>query len=591
MTFRRFFARHRIASGMIAPAIVGVAAVITLPLALSSGPSTVDTELTASTTECHDMVTISVAGRGDTPVDGTKMLVDPDNERLPAMLSSDYSSRWVDPVVNAPNGAVDKGSYAAVYIAYPANMDSYEDAVTAGVANTEKVMRKIQQSCPDTKFAVVGYSEGADVARRVAMDVGHQQADADGGYSIADPANVVGVVILADAGRAQGQGTFPGAKNPFSNPDGFDRTYQNGGKPVPGGGALPDTGGDDFGALAGKVASFCSDGDLTCSAPQNISLLQLVVNVGRQLNVDAFEREGLTPATGSDVAVVLGQIAMNAFAEIGSQPDWMQSDETFLDVLLKVSAPTYKPGEPPAKTTPVKDVAISTDDMSPLAYLPQKVFNEIVGLIVTNQNTIPVVMSDPYNLTLGPDAKGHHFDYWRDANAANGKPLTSAEYAAAWLTQLAKQAQSGQPVVTTTKPDAEALASVEKLSSEGSVATTSATASTAPSASATATATATVKQESTTTSSTDEPTSGTVTATPSASAPVSAEPAVAPSETASIAPADAATAPTEAAVPQASVESSEEAPAKVSSQTAESSPSIPAPTTTASAPTKVVSSK
>lgn len=590
MTFRRFFARHRIASGMIAPAIVGVAAVITLPLALSSGPTTMDTELTASTTECHDMVTISVAGRGDTPVDGTKMLVGPDDERLPAMLSSDYSSRWVDPVVNAPKGAVDKDSYAAVYIAYPANMDSYEDAVTAGVANTETVMRKIQQSCPDTKFAVVGYSEGADVARRVAMDVGHQVAEADGGYSIANPANVVGVVILADAGRAADQGPFPGSKNPFTNPDGFDTKYQTGGAATPGQGALPDTGGDDFGALAGKVASFCSDGDLTCSAPQNISLLQLVVNVGRQLNVDGLERQGLTPATGQDVAVVLGQIAMNAFAEIGSQPDWMQSDETFLDVLLKVSAPTYKPGETPATKTPVKDVAIATDEMSPLAYLPQKVLNEILGLIVTNQNTIPVVMSDPYNLTLGPDAKGHHFDYWRDANAANGKPLTSAEYAAAWLTELAKQAQNGQPVVTTTKPDADALASVEQLSSEGSVGSSAAVATTT---SAAPSATATVKQESTTKSSAGGPTSGTVAAVPSASAPVS-ESAAATPEAASVAPTTDAAA-TESVVPEASVESSGVEATKVSSPVdsspVESSPSIPAPTTTASALTKVPSSK
>ena len=34
-------------------------------------------------------------------------------------------------------------------------------------------------------------------------------------------------------------------------------------------------------------------------------------------------------------------------------------------------------------------------------------------------------MNDPYGLTLGPDV-GHHFDYWRDSDAANGKPLTSA---------------------------------------------------------------------------------------------------------------------------------------------------------------------
>ena len=66
-------------------------------------------------------------------------------------------------------------------------------------------------------------------------------------------------------------------------------------------------------------------------------------------------------------------------------------------------------------------------------------------------------MSDPYQMTLGPDV-GHHFDYWRDADAANGKPLTSAQYAAAWLTYLAQQAKDGKPVDTTAKPTAVELA-------------------------------------------------------------------------------------------------------------------------------------
>ncbi|MFC7448753.1 cutinase family protein [Rhodococcus daqingensis] len=467
MTLRGFFARHRIASGLIAPAVVGVTAVVTLTWALSPAPRTVDTELTASTTECHDMVTVSVAGRHDTPVAGTtKMLVDPNGKELPAALSSDYTSRWVDPVVNAPGGAVDPGSYAAVYIAYPANMNNYENAVAAGVANTKSVMREIQASCPNTKFAVVGYSEGADVARRVAMDVGHQEADADGSYGIVDPAKVVGVVILADAGRAAEQGPFPGAKNPFAGPDGFDRKYQDGTNATGGQGALPDTGGDDFGVLGGKVASFCSDDDLTCAVPQNISLLQLAVNVGRQLNVDTLEREGLTPATGQDVAVTLSRIAFDAFTEIGSQPNWMQSDQTFLDVLLTVSAPSYKPGQP--APSPAKAQSIAADEMSPLAYLPQKVFNEIIGLITTNQNTIPVVLSDPYKLTLAPDT-GHHFDYWRDADPNNGKPLTSAEYAAAWLTHLAQQAQNGQPI-TANQPDGASTAAAP--SATGATATT-----------------------------------------------------------------------------------------------------------------------
>ncbi|WP_433729086.1 cutinase family protein [Nocardia sp. CA-129566] len=505
MALREFFARHRMASAVVAPAALGAVAIVAASWALTSTSQTVDTQLRASVTECHDMVTISVAGRRDTPVEGTtKLLVDANGHELPAALSDDYHSQWVDPVVNAPAGNVDPGSYAAVYIAYPANMATYEDAVNAGVANTEQVMREISQACPDTKFSIVGYSEGADVVRRVAMTVGHQTPDQNGGYGVVDPADVVGVVILADSGRSAGDGPFPGAKDPYSHPDGFDQQYQSGTKAVSGQGALPGNSGD-FGALNGKIASFCSDGDLTCAAPQNISLLQLVVNVGRQLNADALERDGLTPATGQDVAVVLGRIALAAFADIQSQPNWMQSNETFLQVLLKVSDPAYKPGQTPQPAT--QATAISTNDMSPLAYLPQKVFNEIIGLIVTNQNTIPVIMSDPYQLTLGPNATGHHFDYWRDA--ADGKPLTSAEYAAAWLTHLAQQAQAGKTVDTSAQPTPADLAaayqaatSTTKTSEPTKTTTTSpTTTSTAPAKSPAASAQPTTTTPPTTTSS------------------------------------------------------------------------------------------
>ncbi|MEV6430860.1 cutinase family protein [Nocardia sp. NPDC051463] len=556
MAFREFFARHRIASTVAGPAALGVAAVVAASWALTSTPQTRDTQLTTSVTECHDMVTISVAGRGDTPVAGTtKLLVGANGEELPAALSGDHSSEWVDPVVNAPAGAVDPGSYAAVYIAYPANMASYEDAVNTGVANTEQVMQQITRACPDTKFSIVGYSEGADVVRRVAMQIGHQDADKDGAYGIVDPADVVGVVILADAGRSAGDGPFPGAKDPFGNPDGFDQQYQNGTKPAPGGGALPGTSGD-FGALNGRIASFCSEGDLTCAAPENISLLQLVVNVGRQLNVDALEREGLTPATGQDVAVVLGKIALAAFADIQSQPNWMQSDETFLEVLLKVSDPAYKPGAPKAPATAEK---ISTNEMSPLAYLPQKVLNEIIGLIVTNQNTIPVVMSDPYQLTLGPNHTGHHFDYWRDASAADGKPLTSAEYAAAWLTHLAKQAQAGQPVDTTAKPQAADLDAVYKAVAVTSAAptteptktpSTSTPTSTPTSASAPTTTAAPAKTDVSSTTTTTAPTTSapTTTASPSettsTTTPPAPTPVAAPAGTTSVAAPAETTKPT-----------------------------------------------
>ncbi|MFI5720624.1 cutinase family protein [Nocardia sp. NPDC051750] len=504
---RGWFAQHRIASAIAAPAALGVVAAVAASYSMTASAPEVDTQLKASVTECHDMVTISVAGRGDTPAAGTtKLLVDAHGNPLPAALSGDHSSEWVDPVVNAPADDVDPGSYAAVYIAYPADMATYEDAVTTGVANTQQVMTEISQACPDTRFAIVGYSEGADVVRRVAMEIGHQEQQ-DGGYAIVDPAKVTGVVILADSGRSAGDGPFPGAQNPNGNPDGFDQLYQNGGTPVPGQGALPDTAGD-FGALNGKIASFCSDGDLTCAAPENIALLQLVVNVSRQLNVDALERDGLTPATGQDVAVALSRVALLALADIQSQPNWMASDETFLEVLLRVSEPGYEPGAtPPASDDPAD--SISTDEMSPLAYLPQKVLNEIIGLIVTNQNTIPVILSDPYNLTLGPNATGHHFDYWRNADAANGRPLTSAEYAAAWLTHLAKQAQAGEPVNTKSTPTPEDLDDAYRAAAATSteqVPPPTGTTTAAPTSTGTGPTTTTSERATTTAPTTEQPT-------------------------------------------------------------------------------------
>lgn len=508
---RKFVVRHRITAAVAAPAILGTAVAVAVAVLPDAGPRTTAPRLIASVTDCHDMVTISVAGRNDSPsASTTKLLVGADGKELPAALSDDYHSQWVDPVVNAPTGKVDPGSYAAVYIAYPANMNSYEDAVNAGVANTEKVMAQIKQACPATKFAIVGYSEGADVVRRVATQVGHQEPAKDGSYAIVDPANVTGVVILADSGRSAGDGPFPGAQNPYSNPDGFDQKYQNGTTPISGQGAMPGNSGD-FGSLDGKVASFCSEGDLTCAAPQNISLLQLAANVGRQLNVDALQADGLTPATGQDVATVLARIGYNAFQYIESQPNWMASKETLLQVLLKVSDPTYKPGQQQADPAPAQ--SISTDQLAPLAYLPQKVLNEVVGLIVTNQNTIPVILSDPYQLTLGPNGTGHHFDYWRDSSTADGKPLTSAEYAAAWLTHLAQQAQAGKQIDTTSKPTSTDVAAAYKAAAETQAASTT----TATPTTTTATPTTTTTPATTTTNpTTTTPAAPTTTTTPAA---------------------------------------------------------------------------
>ncbi|MFE3618181.1 hypothetical protein, partial [Streptomyces anulatus] len=258
-------------------------------------------------------------------------------------------------------------------------------------------------------------------------------------------------------------------------------------------------------------------------------------------------------AMGQDMAFTLGRIAMAAFSDIGSNPNWMASDETFLDVLLKVSDPDYKPGQ---TTTAVKADTISGEQISPLAYLPQKIFNEIVGLIVTNQNTIPVAMNDPYQLTLGPNGTGHHFDYWRDSDATNGKPLTSAEYAAAWLTHLAKQAQAGETVDTKAAPDDASVTAALAAPTKPATTTTAAPTSTSKSTTAKSTTSPKPTTSSKTSTSTTAP-STTVdpsTTTPSTTAPEPAtNQAAAPAPTTTVDP-TTTVAPTTTTAPTTTVE-------------------------------------
>lgn len=452
----RMSTSRRILAGVLAPTALGVAAAAAILLPQQKSPTVADPALAgmASTAECHDLVSLGIGGRNDIPRDQSKMLVDEKGNVLPAAQQGAYSSHWVDPVINAPlEGYGDR--YAAIYIEYPADLASYEAAVNTGAANTIAVMQAIKKSCPDTQFAIVGYSQGADVARRAAMQIGAQEAGDDETWPLVDPESVRGVVILSDAGRREGEGFFPGAQNP-NNPDGFDRPYEPGHGVSPGRGVLPNTSGD-FGKLAGRVASFCSEGDFTCSAPENIALIELLANVGRQINADALEREGLTPATGADLAQVVGRVALLALDHISADPDWMRSDETFLEVLIKVSDPNYDPATA-RPATPVADeievdvedgtaTPIPSDRLANLAYLPDKIVKEIVGFIRSNQNTLAVVLSDPYDQTFGYNAElddhyGHHFDYWDRPEGGT----STVDYAAAWLVHLAQQAKEGKQV-------------------------------------------------------------------------------------------------------------------------------------------------
>lgn len=138
---------------------------------------------------------------------------------------------------------------------------SYNDSRAEG---TDKLRQKISathEHCPFTKFALVGFSQGAVIAGDVTSEIGNGEG--------AIPADLVlGTVLIADGRRDQGA-IGPGLQP--TNGQGMEISLQAASGlteliadatmtgPRPGG----------FGALTEQTASLCAGPDLICNAPMD----------------------------------------------------------------------------------------------------------------------------------------------------------------------------------------------------------------------------------------------------------------------------------------------------------------------------------
>lgn len=65
----------------------------------------------------------------------------------------------IAPVVNNVMLAIPGSDYTAVD--YPATIMGYPDSVAEGTAEFHKLIKEYTEACPDTKVALLGYSQGA----------------------------------------------------------------------------------------------------------------------------------------------------------------------------------------------------------------------------------------------------------------------------------------------------------------------------------------------------------------------------------------------------------------------------------------------
>ncbi|MBJ7287555.1 cutinase family protein [Williamsia sp.] len=210
------------------------------------------------------------------------------------------------------------------YVPYPASFggragdkstDTYTQSVETGIANTNKLISSVHSSCPSTRVAIMGYSQGAHVAHNVIANIGAGKGPI--------PADMFAAgALFSDPVRQQGASLFPGAPNqispaavPGTTGAAVTKVAADAQVPSTGGGIAPvqpgETDTQGFGGVSGRVTSFCQTGDLACSASDS-PVVKLATNISGQLHLDQQDPQ----QTLIDVALALGGTAIRSTATI-----------------------------------------------------------------------------------------------------------------------------------------------------------------------------------------------------------------------------------------------------------------------------------
>ncbi|MEU2032591.1 cutinase family protein [Nocardia amamiensis] len=192
----------------------------------------------------------------------------------------------IAPVLSAAPGLVQRS-----YISYGAGFggavpgggpDPYVVSVTDARNQLDAAAAQIADTCPATMIAGIGYSQGAQAVSSFARDVG-------AGAGPVSPERIAGIALYAHPDRAPDAPIFPGrpgqtVPDPAPGTSGAAVSAVQITNPPAGGGGIAD-GAISYGALTGRVADICTDGDLACSAPDRAALLRVGAEIAAQADL------------------------------------------------------------------------------------------------------------------------------------------------------------------------------------------------------------------------------------------------------------------------------------------------------------------
>ncbi|MFE3193124.1 cutinase family protein [Nocardia sp. NPDC059240] len=235
--------------------------------------------------------------------------------------------------------ASDAGLVDRAYVPYEASFGgatsistvTYTKSVGDGLDRLRSMAKQVVDRCPSSKLAIAGYSQGAHVASQFAQEVGSGQ-----GTVPAD--RIAAVALFGDPNRNANAPLFPGKpdqKQPTAAP-GTDGKAVSGlsdppaTKTASGAGIAPDSATlENFGSLVGRVAEFCTEGDLACDTPVGAPLVRTVANIAGQVELSAGDPIGSLKSIAEALAftsiktvtsVVNNDVSGNSISDLSYQP-------------------------------------------------------------------------------------------------------------------------------------------------------------------------------------------------------------------------------------------------------------------------------
>lgn len=385
----------------VRPAVLAAFAVVAVAIALA-GAQPVAAARPIS--DCPDLHVVVVPGTVDSSV-----ARDPHDQR--GVLA---------PTVNAATRDLPPGTSQTTYVPYPADFGytsagtPYSESVAVGVAATKRQVGDVYRRCGDqTDIAIVGYSQGADVAHRVAADIGRDNGPVPA-------ARVRGVYLISDPNRGVGSGLLPGAPG-YSAPLNGSRTRVRD-LPIALGGGINARSSSDFGRLNGRVVSLCITGDFACSIPENAQLVRIIANVVEQIHIDT----GAPVQIATDVAAVVVRSGLRTVAYVVDTPHWLLSSESIGAVVHKASDPFYS-GPEIGDVSPVRAAVFALE--LPGAARP-KLEHDAYAAVRENLGLLTIA-SYPDYWYPGPS----HGSYF--SRPADSSGTTGSQYLGRWLRESA----------------------------------------------------------------------------------------------------------------------------------------------------------